>query len=128
MSRADAIRSGIEDWNRGDVDGALQLAHPEIEMREASDLPGAVTTHGIEQLRRYMERFRTHWAHYELIPERVEENGDRALLTARLSLLGRKSRARVERRWFYVYEFEGDLCKRQTGYASEAEARTAAGL
>jgi ketosteroid isomerase-like protein len=128
MGRADAIRRGIEDWNRGDIDGALQLAHPEIEMREASELPGAVTTHGIEELRRYMERFRAHWARYELIPEQVEENGDRALLTARLCLLGRKSRAQVERRWFYVYEFDEDLCKRQTGYAHEEEARKAAGL
>jgi hypothetical protein len=45
-SRLEVVKAWVDACNQGDVDGALALCDPSIELVEARTLPGAVTAAG----------------------------------------------------------------------------------
>ena len=127
-SNLDVVEAWVDACNRGDVDAALGLCSPSIELIESSTLPGAVTVAGSEDVRHYLERFATHWSEGEWLPEEYKESGDKVFMRARLKLRGRKSGIEVDREWTYVFTVrEGKLIS-QEGFNDRADGLEAAGI
>lgn len=124
----EVVEAWVEAANRGDVDGALALCGSSIELIEAKALPGAVTATGADAVRRYLERFRTHWSDGEWLPEEFVESGDKVLMRARLRLRGRRSGIEVDREWIYVFTVEHGKLVSQEGFDSRADGLRAAGI
>src|SRR5690348_412229 len=97
----------VEACDRGDLEGALALCDPQMVLAEAKALPGAVTATGIDAVRRYLERFETHWSDVSWEPEEFREAGEKVYLRARLRLVGRHSGIEVDREWIYVFTVRG---------------------
>jgi ketosteroid isomerase-like protein len=121
-------RAWVDACDRGDVDAALALCDPAIELIEAEALPGAVTATGVEDVRRYLERFDAHWSEGNWKPLEFREAGDKVYLRARLQLIGRRSGVKVDREWSYVFTVGNGKLLQQVGFDQAAEALRSAGL
>jgi ketosteroid isomerase-like protein len=128
MSRenVDLVREIFEAWLRGDP--ALDRFDPDISMVESSALPGAVSAHGLDEVRRYIEGFSKHWDDIRFEPQEYLDAGDRVVVVARLIGRGRSSGVAVEREWAYVWTVRDGRALRMDGYADRAEALRVAGL
>ena len=121
-------KAWVDACDRGDVERALALCDPQVEMVESEALPGPVTSTGIDAVRHYLERFQTHWSDGSWEPKEFREAGENVYLRARLRLVGRQSGIEVDREWSYVFTVRDGRLLRQVGYDDEAEALRAAGL
>ena len=110
----DIARAWVDACDRRDVDAALALCDPAIELIEAETLPGAVTATGVEEVRRYLERFDVHWSEGNWTP--------------RLQLVGRRSGIKVDREWSYVFTVGNGKLLRQVGFDQPGEALRSAGI
>ncbi len=128
MSQANVeiIRSLYEDWLRGNM--GLDRLDPEISMVESDVLPGSVSVHGFDAVRRYIESFAKHWEDIRFEPEEFIDAGDSVVVVARLIGRGKLSGVEVTRRWAYVWTVRGGKALSMVGYADRAEALKAAGL
>jgi ketosteroid isomerase-like protein len=127
-SNLDVIKAWVDACNRGDVDAALALCDPSIELVEAKTLPGAVTATGVDAARRYLERFAAHWSEGEWLPEEFQESPDKVFMRARLKLRGRRSGIEVDREWIYVFTLAHGKLVRQEGFNEREDGLTAAGI
>jgi ketosteroid isomerase-like protein len=121
-------KAWVEACDQGETEAALALCDPRVELVEAETLPGPVTATGIDAVRRYLERFQTHWSEARWEPEEFREAGEKVFLRARLRLVGRHSGIEVDRQWIYVFTVRNRLLLRQVGYDDEAQGLRAAGL
>ena len=121
----EVVRAWVEACNEEDLDRALSLLDPEIELHESKALPGAVSAVGLDQVRHYLERFNTHWASFHWEPIDLRVSGERALLQARLRFVGRKSGVEVDREWIYVFTVRDGKLLRQDGFDEMGEAARA---
>ena len=107
MSQEDveAVRRLYEAWLRGDL--GLDLLHPEISMVESANLPGPVSSYGIDAVRRYMESFAKYWDEVRFEPQEFLDAGAGAVVVvARLVGKGKRSGVDVVRTWAYVLTVE----------------------
>jgi ketosteroid isomerase-like protein len=127
-TNTEIAKAWVAACNEGNVDAAMALCDPEVELVEAAALPGAVTATGGDAVRRYLDRFSTHWSEGVWQPEEFVESGDKVYMPARLRLTGRRSGIEVDRRWIYVFTIRDGKLARQDGFDSDVEGRRAAGL
>jgi ketosteroid isomerase-like protein len=116
------VRAYVDACNGDELERVLELLDPEIELHEAAALPGSVDAVGLEAVRRYLERFDAHWSSFHWEPLELQVAGDRALMRARLSLVGRKSGIEVDRQWSYVFTVREGRLLRQDGFDDVDEA------
>ncbi|MFN2615894.1 MAG: nuclear transport factor 2 family protein [Thermoleophilaceae bacterium] len=132
MSRenVEVVRGMFEAWNRGDREGWLAPAHPDVEWSSAilREVEGVETTHtGRAAVRRFWDDWHRLWD-LEVEPSELRDLGDSVLLLARVRIRSRSSGAEVERAIGYVFRFEDSLVRRADAYLSPEEALEAAGL
>jgi uncharacterized protein len=124
----EVVKAWVAACNDGDADAALALCDSSMELVEAEALPGAVTATGIDAVRRYLERFASHWSEVQWLPQEFLESGDKVFVTARLRLRGRRSGIEVDREWIYVFTVRNGKLIRQDGFDERAEGLRAAGI
>lgn len=110
------VRAYIDACNGDDLDAVLALLDPGIELHEADALPGAVHAVGFDEVRRYLERFGTHWESFHWEPLELVTDDARAMMLARLRLKGRESGIEVDREWAYVFTVCDGKLLRQDGF------------
>jgi ketosteroid isomerase-like protein len=126
VDNAEVVRNWIQATNDGDLRRLLDLADPEFEMVEASELPGAAHVRGLEELRTYFYGWARNWSHTDWREEEIAEiPPDCVLLLATLRLRGLRSGADVERRWAYVFKVRNGRVLRQIGYDTKDQALSA---
>jgi ketosteroid isomerase-like protein len=119
------VRAYVDACNGDDLDRVFAILHPQVELHEASALPAAVSAVGREAVERYLARFETHWTSFRWEPLELRVVGERALMRARLYLVGRKSGIEVDREWIYVFTVREGKLLRQDGYDEMADAEQA---
>ena len=115
-------------WNGRDLDRALQVAHPDIVVRQDPATPGAFEGVGRQALRAWLEGFFETWEEFRITLERVVERGDRVVVVAHIHARGRSSGVEVENRVGHVHTMHDGLIVRLETYASPAAALRAAGV
>ena len=119
------VRDYVEACNASDLERVVALLHPDVELHEATNLPGAVSAVGLPAVRRYLERFGSHWSSFKWEPLELRVDAERAMMLARLHLRGRESGVVVHREWFYVFSVREGKLFRQDGYDDRASAERA---
>jgi len=120
------IRSIYGGWGRGDM--GLDKFDPDISMVESEEIPGAASAHGLDAVRRYMERFAKYWDDIRFDAEEYIDCGDQVVVVARLVGRGKTSGVDVSRTWAYVWTVRGNRALRMAGYADREQALKAVGL
>jgi ketosteroid isomerase-like protein len=117
MSQPDWTEQGIGWWDalqRGDMDAALALADPDLEIHVGPGFPFAVTeAQGAERFRRLWAGMQETFDSFELEPEELtDEGGGVGLATIRFHARGAGSGAEVTGRFYFVGLFrEGRLAR-----------------
>jgi ketosteroid isomerase-like protein len=109
-SNVDLVRTYMRAVNDDAMDLTRSFAHPEIEYSEASDLPGAAHTSGLDELLSYFYGWRKNWSEWDWREEEIVDlPPDRVLVVATLRLRGLRSGIWVERRWAYTFTMRDGL-------------------
>lgn len=101
-----------ESFSRGDVEVALLITDPDVEIRsigwEALGL--SAHYHGHDGWRAFVRDWLAEWGSYDQVPERVIDLGDRLILHTKATARGRRSGAGVVLRVCYcVYFTDGQI-------------------
>jgi uncharacterized protein len=131
MSAADVevIRELYDRFNRRDYEGSMAMMHPDIEMRQAREIPGAGTWIGRDEVERGLVAWLSGFERgfqYEMVE--LKDCGDRVFVDIMLRGTGRGSGVSVEQRIFNVWETRDGKASLCLVYFDEGEAREAAGL
>ena len=106
------VRTGLEAFNRGDVDSFLDLLDPGIEAYVPPELPNEGTYRGRDGFRRMVEQWNEAWEEFRAEPEKLVAKGDRVVALVRQRGRGRGSGVEVEFPVAYIYEMrDGKLVR-----------------
>jgi ketosteroid isomerase-like protein len=86
----EVVREMYEAFNRGDVEGALKLLHPEPELHQSPDVVDAEAYIGLEAFLRGMTLFTEEFDDPRLEPQDVDQLGDRVFMRVRVSGRGKR--------------------------------------
>lgn len=122
----DLVREGLEAWRRGDVERALEFAHPEIVCRRVPPLPDPQTYHGVDGLLQMYADWTIDFDEFELQPIEFIEIGDWILVDMIQRGRGRASGVTVDGRFCLAYAVAGGKVIRQDAYLTKEQALEAA--
>jgi ketosteroid isomerase-like protein len=126
----DAVRRGLDGWNRGDVNAWLESVHPEIEWSSAiaRRVEGTETVwRGRAEMRRFWEEWHSVWDLAIDVSE-IRDLGDTVLALGRIRARGKTSGVDLDEAVGYVFEFDEGLIRKSRAYLDPSEALEAAGL
>jgi ketosteroid isomerase-like protein len=130
QENVELVREAVEAINRGDLDAALERAHPDVEWQTLDAFPDAGTYRGPEGIRTFFEAWLDTFRGFRLHLEKcllVDE--DRVLAALRVSGQGAGSGVEVESpAFFQLLEFRDGQLTRARMFQTEGEALEAAGL
>jgi len=90
------MRRSIEAYNSGDLDGLLEMSHPDIEWEVAPEHPASTTHRGLDEVRAYHEDWRNTLDDMHLDVLSIAEAGDSVVAVCRIRGKGSESGADVE--------------------------------
>ena len=127
QENVELARRGYEAFNRGDIDGLLDLCGPDIEWRDFATLDSDTVT-GKDAVRAYFEMVMEAWEQIRLEPEEIIDlGGGRVVVVSHLTGRGKGSGVEVETQGADVLTFDEGSLVRWMGYADRAQALEAAG-
>jgi ketosteroid isomerase-like protein len=123
------IRESVEAFNRGDVDAAFDLMHPDVEWQTLDLFPDAGTYRGAEGVRAF---FRTWWDAFPGFQLHLEEcapvDDHQVIAALRVSGEGAESGAGVQSPVFFqLFEIRDGQLIRARMFQTKSEALEAAG-
>jgi ketosteroid isomerase-like protein len=121
------VRRSFELLNAGDIDGAVELMHPEVEFHDVAEIPGSTTYRGREGIRRWWATVREPLEELRFEFGEVVESGDKLAVVTRAVGRGRGSGAEVDWTFTTVWTVRDGLIHYHQGYADHAEALRAMG-
>ena len=127
--RARIATDAYDAWNRGDFEGMIENASPDIEWQTARAFPGVEPVYrGHTGVRRFWDTMRDAWEFMNIRPTRISEHGDRVLVELHFDAKGRESGVEVEMDFIQVFTFRDGSVVRIVGYRSLEDARAGEGI
>ena len=102
---AEIVREMYGAFNRGDIDAALRLLHPQPELYQAPEVVDAEAYVGLEAFLRGMTLFMDEWDDARLEPQDVDEVGDFVLMRVRVSGRGKTTGLELSTQFFHAWAF-----------------------
>ena len=102
---AEIVREMYGAFNRGDIDAALRLLHPQPELYQAPEVVDAEAYVGLEAFLRGMTLFMDEWDNARLEPQDVDEVGDFVLMRVRVSGRGKTTGLEMTTQFFHAWAF-----------------------
>ena len=102
---AEIVREMYGLFNRGDIDAALRLLHPQPELNQAPEVVDAEAYVGLEAFLRGMTLFMAEWDDVSLEPQDVDEVGDFVLMRVRVSGRGKSTGLEMTTQFFHAWAF-----------------------
>jgi ketosteroid isomerase-like protein len=127
-SNLDVVLRGIELWNAGHIEDALEVVHSDLEWRPGEVFPDFDDVYrGHEGLLRFWEEFSAPFDAVLLEPLRRHAEGDDVVIEARFEAQGREG-VEVEMVVAQRYQMRHGKLVRFEAYSTWDEAMAAAGL
>jgi ketosteroid isomerase-like protein len=125
-------RQTYDAMNRGDIEGILELCHPDYEFHTGVKVPSIpAVVRGRDGLRAWVQQWYVEpWEEQlQMDIERLEELPDgRVLALMTLRAKGRESGVQVDTQYAHILTYEDGLCLRIDGFPAWKQALSAAGL
>ena len=118
----------LDAWNAWDVERAVALMHPEVEIRGLRAALENTTYRGPAEARQFFEDVRESWVSAVAEVREVEVFGDRVAASLVLRLRARETRMEFERPVGTLYELDGGLVRRWITYFDAPGAREIAAM
>jgi ketosteroid isomerase-like protein len=128
QQNVEVVRAAYAAWNERQLEAAMDLVHPDIEVVQDSAIPGAITATGRRAFSAWLESFFETWESFELEPTAIRQVGDRVVVVADIRARGRTTGVPVETQIAHVLTLREGLVARWQSYTNPAEALEAVGL
>jgi ketosteroid isomerase-like protein len=126
MTLEETIYTAYEAWSRRDIDALLAVVHPDAEARPILGANiGASVYHGHDGLREWFRDLHQEWEAFETRVVRIDERGDRALLTIDIHARGRASGVVIEGDLYHLVQIRDGLIVRLEAFRDQAAAMKA---
>src|SRR5262249_55028107 len=116
------VQEMYEAFNRGDIERALNLLHPQPVLHQNPEVVDAEAYIGLEAFLRGMSLFTEEWDTPRLDPQEVDEVGDFVLMRVRVSGRGKASGIEMETELFHAWAFRNGKPWRCVVRSSRGEA------
>jgi ketosteroid isomerase-like protein len=117
-----AVRGFADAITRGDVEAAVERAHPEIEFLSVLAVSGRAY-HGHDGVRQYFADVAAAWSEWRVEIHLLTSAPDgRVVIVMSTHMRGRGSGVPFAQRLANLWEFEDELLRRATLYTDPAEA------
>ena len=121
----DLFRDGLSAWNQGDLQGILDMCHPDVVWTFSNRLPDATgDITGKQAVERFFDRFIADWAQISIRPVRVVDADDEIVAEVEFTAKGRDG-IEVSMRLVHVWTARDGQVIRFRGYATFDEALAA---
>jgi ketosteroid isomerase-like protein len=121
------MRLAYEGLSRGEVDEALELIDPEVEVRDRPEAPDPQTYYGYEGVRSAVQATFDTFDLVEFEPERFVESGDHIVVVIRMRGTGKGSGVPVEDRIAHLWTMRDGKAWRMQVYSDPDQAIRDAG-
>jgi ketosteroid isomerase-like protein len=122
------VMRGWELWNRGDMEGALELVHPDVEWRPGPLLLDVEKLYrGRDGVRRFWDEFMTPFESISIEPVRHASEGEEVVIEGHFTARGREG-VTGDVSVYHRYTLRDGRLARFQAYPSWEEALAAAGL
>jgi ketosteroid isomerase-like protein len=126
MSIEETIHTAYEAWSRRDIDALLEVVHPDAEARPILGANiGASVYRGRDGLREWFRDLHQEWETFQTRVTRIEERGERALLTIDVHARGRASGVVIQGDLYHVVELRDGMILRLDAYRDRDAAMRA---
>ncbi len=122
------ILRGLELFNGGDYEAAIETLPPDIEWDTTAAVPDGDAYHGRDDVLAYWRAIPERWDDFRIEVERTVEDEGVVLLLGRLHGRGADSGVPVETSWDQVWTIEGGVPVRCQNFSDRGRALAAAGL
>jgi ketosteroid isomerase-like protein len=120
------VREALVAYLSGEVERALELAHPDMVSYRAPPLPDPQTYHGHEGVAQMYADWTADFGEFEMEVVEYTELGDRVIVEMIQRATGRASGAAVSGRFWFVFTVSEDKIARQDVYSTSEQALEAA--
>jgi ketosteroid isomerase-like protein len=121
------VREALAAFERGELDRALEFAHPDIVSFRAPPLPDAQTYHGVDGVLQMYADWTADFGEFEMEAVNFSEAGGRIVVEIFQRGTGRSSGAPVSGHFWFVYTLADGRISRQDVYGTRQQALDAAG-
>lgn len=126
MSNEETIFAAYEAWSRRDVDALIEVVHPDAEARPILGANiGASVYHGRQGLREWFRDLHQEWESFETRVTRIDERGNRAVLTLDVHARGRASGILIEGDMYHLVELRDGMILRLEAFRDRDAAMQA---
>jgi uncharacterized protein len=122
QENVDLVRAVYDRFRGGDLDGALALYHPEVEIRDRPEIPDPRVYRGHEGVLSALAASRSEFAGLDVVPEEFIDAGDRVIVLYRFVGTGRESGIPVEQRLCHAWTVRHGLVTRMEVHSSPEDA------
>jgi uncharacterized protein len=123
----DVVRQGYDAFNRGDVEAALEVLHPEVEWHTyIVPGPGGGVYHGHDGVRELWAEARRIFGDFRNVPEEIFDVGDAVIAHVSVEGVGARSGAAVQARIAHLYTFRDGKILTVRSFSDHEEALRAA--
>jgi ketosteroid isomerase-like protein len=112
---------------RGDVDSAVGLCHPDVQVYLNPDVVAALPPQGHKEVASYLRGWLDSWDKYAPRPEEYLEAGDQVVALVQLVARGRNSRFEIEEETADVFRFADGKIVQLRLYVDRTDAQRATG-
>jgi ketosteroid isomerase-like protein len=121
------VRLGYERLNANDLEGFLELCHPEIELHDVPEIPGSTAYRGHEGIRRWWATVTESMDELRFEFGEVTEGDGKIAVVTRAMGRGRGSGAEADWTFTTVWGLRDGLISYHHGYSDHGEALRAIG-
>lgn len=127
-SKIELAERGYRAWNEDDLDGLLDVCHPDVEYHTSGVFPGLQSVyHGPDGIKQWWADFHEPWQKIKVIPERIAESPDGVAVLIRFEGTGRQG-IETEMRFINTIEVRDGLAFRFDSQPPTDEALRELGL
>jgi ketosteroid isomerase-like protein len=125
-SNAELLLAGYSAWNRDDLDGYLELLHPDVRILTSGMFPDLAAEYsGRERAATFWHQMHEPWEHFRIDVEHIEDEGDWAIASLRFRGRGVDSGVDVDMRFGMAMRVQDGLGIEFLNRRTFDEARTA---
>jgi ketosteroid isomerase-like protein len=125
-SNSELLLAGYEAWNHDDLDGYLELLHPEVRISTSGLFPGLAADYvGRERAATFWRQMHEPWELFRIDVEHIEDEGEWAVASLRLRARGRDSGVDVDMRFGMAMRASEGLAVEFLNRSNFDDARTA---
>jgi ketosteroid isomerase-like protein len=126
MSHEETIFAAYEAWSRRDVDALIDVVHPDAVARPILGANIGVSVYrGREGLRDWFRDLHQEWETFQTRVTRIDERGDRAVLTIDIHARGRASGVVIDGDLYHLVELRDGMILRLEAFRDKDVAMQA---